>query len=197
MSSSSEEWSNWSGSVTCRPLQWHKPASEADVVEVVRHAAVQGESIRVAGSGHSFTPLCASDEVLLSLEGLSGVETVDDQGRAWIRSGTKIHDLGDPLADRGWALANQGDVDVQAIAGAISTGTHGTGPTLGSLSTQLVGLRLVTSSGELLEISPESDLEMFRAAGVSLGSLGVITAVRLQLVPRVSPARAGLPRIAR
>ncbi len=181
---SSAEWSNWSGSVACRPQRWLTPASELEVVEVVRHAVVQGENIRVAGSGHSFTPLCASDEVLLSLEGLAGIESIDDAGRAWIRAGSKIHDLGGPLAERGWALENQGDVDVQAIAGAISTGTHGTGPTLGNLSTQLVGLRLVTSSGELLECSPETDREVFRAAQVSLGSLGVVTAVRLRLLPR-------------
>ena len=178
------EWSNWSGSVSCRPRQLLSTESEDEVATIVRHAATTGQIVRVTGTGHSFTPLCASDDVLLSLDRLTGIESVDDAGRrAWIRAGTKIHDLGRPLAERGLALENQGDVDVQAIAGAVSTGTHGTGPTLGSISTQVVGLRIVTADGELLDCSTETDVEVFRAAQVALGSLGVITAVQLRLLP--------------
>jgi FAD/FMN-containing dehydrogenase len=115
---------------------------------------------------------------------MAGIESVDAQaGCAWIRAGSKIHDLGGPLAEHGLALENQGDVDVQAIAGAVSTGTHGTGQTLGSISTQVVGLRIVTAAGNVLEYSREADAETFRAAQVALGSLGVITAVRLRLLP--------------
>jgi FAD/FMN-containing dehydrogenase len=179
------EWSNWSGSVACQPRQWLAPESEEEIVAIVRRAAADSQTVRVTGTGHSFTPLCSSDDVLLSLDRLAGIEAVDaDSRRAWIRAGTKIHDLGGPLAERGLALENQGDVDVQAIAGAISTGTHGTGPTLGSISTQVVGLRIVTAAGDILDCSPESDAELFRAAQVSLGSLGVITAVHLRLLPR-------------
>ena len=122
--------------------------------------------------------------MLLSLDRLAGIESVDAaERRAWIRAGTKIHDLGGPLAERGMALENQGDVDLQAIAGAVSTGTHGTGPTLGSISTQVVGLRIVTAAGDILDCSSEIDAELFRAAQVSLGAMGVITAVRLRLLP--------------
>ncbi len=178
------EWTNWSGSVRCQPRQLLAPDGEDEVVAIVRRAAAAGQIVRVRGTGHSFTPLCASDDVLLSLERLAGMESVDAAlGRAWIRAGTKIHDLGGPLAERGLALENQGDVDVQAIAGAVSTGTHGTGPTLGSISTQVVGLRIVTAAGDILNCSPEADAEVFRAAQVSLGSLGVITAVHLRLLP--------------
>jgi FAD-linked oxidoreductase len=178
------EWSNWSGSVSCQPRQMLWPASEEEVVATVRRAAADGQTVRVTGTGHSFTPLCASDDVLVSLDRLAGIESVDAVGRrAWIRAGTKIHDLGGPLAERGLALENQGDVDVQAIAGAVSTGTHGTGPKLGSISTQLDALRIVTASGDILHCSGEADIEVFRAAQVALGSLGVITAVRLQLLP--------------
>jgi FAD/FMN-containing dehydrogenase len=183
-SAMSHEWSNWSGSVTCRPRQLLAPASDEEVVAIVSRASAAGQVVRVTGTGHSFTPLCASDDVLLSLDRLAGIESADaTAGRAWIRAGTKIHDLGGPLAQRGMALENQGDVDVQAIAGAVSTGTHGTGPALGSLSTQVVGLRIVTAGGEVVECSPESDGEVFRAAQVALGSLGVITSVRLRLLP--------------
>ena len=178
------EWSNWSGSVSCRPRELLFPESEEEVVTIVSRAAAAGRTVRVAGAGHSFTPLCASDDVLLSLDRLAGIESVDTVARrAWIGAGTKIHDLGEPLAEGGLALENQGDVDVQAIAGAVSTGTHGTGPTLGSLSTQLVGLRIVTAAGDVLDCSPDADAEVFRAAQVSLGALGVITAVRLRLLP--------------
>jgi FAD/FMN-containing dehydrogenase len=178
------EWSNWSGSVACQPRQCLAPESEQEIIAIVRRAAVDSQTVRVTGTGHSFTPLCASDDVLLSLDRLAGIEAVDAAARrAWIRAGTKIHDLGGPLAQRGLALENQGDVDVQAIAGAISTGTHGTGPTLGSISTQVVGLRIVTAAGDILDCSAEADVEVFRAAQVSLGSLGVITAVRLRLLP--------------
>jgi FAD/FMN-containing dehydrogenase len=178
------EWTNWSGSVVCRPRQLLMPESEAEVAAIVRGAAAAGQTVRVAGSGHSFTPLCASEDVLLSLDRMAGIESVDGAARcAWVRAGTKIHDLGQPLAERGLTLENQGDVDVQAIAGAVSTGTHGTGSTLGSLSTQLVALRIVTAAGDVLNCSAETDGEVFRAAQVSLGSLGVITAVRLRLLP--------------
>ncbi|HEX3725073.1 MAG TPA: D-arabinono-1,4-lactone oxidase, partial [Pirellulales bacterium] len=180
----SQDWTNWSGSVTCRPQHLLQPAGEQEVVDIVRRAAAAGQVVRVTGSGHSFTPLCTSDDVLVSLDPLRGIEAIDATTHSgWIRAGTKIHDLGGALAKHGWALENQGDVDVQAIAGALSTGTHGTGPTLGSISTQVEGMRIVTATGEILECSNRSDLEVFRAARVSLGALGVITAVQLRLLP--------------
>lgn len=177
-----QEWSNWSGSVACRPRQLLAPQSEDEVADVVRRAAARGHVVRVAGAGHSFTPLCATDDVLLSLDRLCGIESADARG-AWIRAGTRIRDLGGPLAELDLALENQGDVDAQTIAGAVSTGTHGTGATLGSISTQLAALRMVTAGGDVLEFSPQFDAETFRAAQVSLGALGVITAVRLRLLP--------------
>lgn len=179
-----QDWSNWSGLVRCQPERLMEPADEGQVVAAVRSAAGAGQTVRVAGSGHSFTALCATDDVLLSLDRLAGIESVDDAaGRAWIRAGSKIHDLGGPLAEHGLALENQGDVDVQALAGAVSTGTHGTGPALGSISTQVDALRIVTAAGETIECSLQSDAEVFRAAQVSLGALGVIVAVRMRLLP--------------
>ena len=164
------EWSNWSGLVKCSPRELLAPATEEEIVAIVRRAASAGHGVRVAGSGHSFTALCASDDVLLSLDRLAGIEWTDRAAcRASIRAGSKIHDVGAPLAAAGLALENQGDVDVQAIAGAVSTGTHGTGPTLGNLSTQVVGLRMVAATGDVIDCSPETDADVFRAAQVSLG----------------------------
>lgn len=160
------------------------PGSEAEVAAIVRRATERNQTVRVYGSGHSFQPLCATDDMLLSLDKLAGVESADRQSlEATIRAGTKIHDLGEPLRQHGMALANQGDVDVQSLAGAISTGTHGTGRSLGSLSTQVVGLRLVTADGETFECSESNNAEMLSAARVSLGALGVVTAIHMRLVP--------------
>ena len=180
----SAQWANWSGSVRCNPCEIAAPASEDELCELVRRAAQSGRVVRVTGSGHSFTPLCATDEILVSLDNWQGIESADaDALEATIRGGTKIHQIGEPLLEAGMALANQGDVDVQSIAGALSTGTHGTGKRLGNLSTRIVGLRLVSADGEVVEYAADSHPEILHAARVSLGALGVISALRLSLVP--------------
>ena len=177
-------WSNWSGTTRCRPQRQASPSSEADIVQSVRAAAAQGLGVRVAGSGHSHPPLVASQGVLLHLGGWAGIESCDPVAReAWVRAGSVIHDLGEPLRERGLAMENLGDVDVQALAGAIGTGTHGTGRRLGNLCTQVLGLRLVTASGECLECSASQAPELFEAARLSLGAIGVTSAVHLRLLP--------------
>lgn len=175
-------WSNWSGSVTCAPQTIAMPTTEAAISMLVKEVAAAGSTVRVAGTGHSFTPLCASDGVLVSLDGVQGlVATQQDTAIFW--AGTKLHQVGDPLWEAGLAMANMGDIDRQALAGAVSTGTHGTGPTLGSIASQVVGLRLVLASGEVVECSPSQEPALFKAAQVSLGALGVITQVTLRCLP--------------
>ena len=177
-------WTNWSGTITCTPRTISAPCSEAEIRDLVGAAAQTNTTVRVTGTGHSFVPLSASDDLLLSLDNLQGIVAIDQAAQqATVWAGTKIHQLGDPLWDAGLAMANMGDIDRQSIAGAISTGTHGTGCTLGSISTQVVGLRIVTATGEIIECSPTREPEIFRAAQVSLGALGVITQVTLQLLP--------------
>lgn len=177
-------WSNWAGSVHCTPQTVVTPASEAEICALVRQTARRGGGVRVVGSGHSFTPLCATDDLLLSLDHLQGVVSVDSVAPiATVWAGTKLYALGDLLWEHGLAQANLGDIDRQALAGAISTGTHGTGRSLGSLSTQVVGLRLVLASGEVLESSPTQEAEIFHAGQVALGALGIITQVTLKLLP--------------
>lgn len=178
------EWVNWSGGVRCTPAAIAAPQSEAEVAALIVAAGRAGQIVRVAGSGHSFTPLVATSGVVLDLAALSGVVAADlASRRAEIRAGTKIHDLGDTLRQAGLALANQGDVDVQAITGALGTGTHGTGWSLGSLSTQIAALRLVTAGGDIVSVDAASDPELFQAARVSMGLLGVTVAAILDLVP--------------
>lgn len=184
MSTTNGGWTNWSGSVNCDPARLSTPSSEDALVAVVREAARAGMETRVAATGHSFVPLCATNGMLLSLDGLQGVVHTDPAPmRATVRAGTKIHQLGAPLLADGMAMENMGDIDRQSLAGAISTGTHGTGPTLGNIATQVVGLRLLIASGECIDCSAEREPEIFDTARVSLGMLGIITQVTLRVLP--------------
>ncbi len=177
-----QAWSNWVGSVTCSPQRIATPSSESEIVELVRLAKRERLGIRVVGTGHSFVPLCASDGILISLDGLQGlVRSSAAEATFW--AGSKIHQMGDPLWNLGLAMANMGDIDRQAIAGAVSTGTHGTGRTLGSISTQVTELRIVLASGEVIDCSATNQPKLFKAAQVSLGALGVITQVTLRCPP--------------
>jgi len=177
-------WSNWSGSVKSQPRQIVKPNNLDELTRLIKDYGRDGRRARVVGAGHSFTPIARSNDILLSLDEMQGIESVDTENNtATVWGGTKLKALGESLYERGLAQENLGDIDVQSIAGAISTGTHGTGITFGTLATQVVGLTLVTAAGDILECSPERDADLFKAAQVSLGTLGVIAKVKLRLVP--------------
>lgn len=177
-------WQNWSGSVKGQPRQVVMPGSINELRRLVSVYARDGRRVRVVGSGHSFTPLVQSDDVLISLDNLQGVELLDaERETVTVLGGTKLKMLGETLLAHGLAQENLGDIDVQSIAGAISTGTHGTGIAFGSLATQIEGITLVTADGELLECSPAQHPDIFKAAQVSLGTLGVIASVKLRVVP--------------
>lgn len=174
-------WKNWSGLVTAAPREFLQPASEGELAAAVKASA---GPVRVAGSGHSFTSLCQTEGTLLSLDQMQGLVSVDrDAQTATIKAGTKIHAIGRPLHDAGFGLKNQGDIDRQAIAGAVGTGTHGTGPSLGSLSSEVTGFRLVTANGEVLDCSPTSNADVWQAGRVSFGSLGVMSEITMRVRP--------------
>jgi FAD/FMN-containing dehydrogenase len=178
------EWSNWSGGVSCRAHEIAAPGSEAELVALVERASHEGRTLRPVGSGHSFSPVVATDGIVVSLDRLAGLESHDRDGcEATARAGTKLHDLGQALLEQGLAMENLGDVDVQALGGALATGTHGTGRTLGNLSSRVSWLRLVGAGGAVHECDATNDPDLFRAARVSLGGLGIVTAVRLHLLP--------------
>jgi FAD-linked oxidoreductase len=177
-------WSNWSGSVQSKPHQAAMPDSINELARMIGDYGRGNYRVRVAGAGHSFTPLVQTDDVLMSLEHLQGIESIDkERGTVTVLGGTRLKRLGQELFEHGLAQENLGDIDVQSISGAISTGTHGTGISLGTLSTQVAGLTLVTATGELLECSPEQEPDVFKAAQVSVGTLGVIAKVKLRVVP--------------
>lgn len=177
-------WKNWSESVHCRPEEFYKPKHLQELINLVKKCNVENKKIRVVGSGHSFTPLVATTEVLVSIENLSGIDRVHSENdivSVW--AGTDLKKLGELLREHGYAMENLGDINAQSIAGAISTGTHGTGIEFGSLSTQVAGVTLLTASGELLEISKENNAELLDVVKVSLGMLGIIVKVDLKVVP--------------
>ncbi|MGH8529368.1 MAG: D-arabinono-1,4-lactone oxidase [Nevskiales bacterium] len=171
-------WRNWSGSQMTLPKQWLTPQSEQSLIEVLRAAS---GTVRVTGASHSFSALCATDDTLLSLDDMQGLISHDAeklQARVW--AGTRLRELGQPLWDIGQSLINQGDVDPQSVAGACGTSTHGTGITLGSFSSVMRGVRLVTPSGEIIECDAQREADVFHAASTSLGALGVLTQITLQ-----------------
>lgn len=177
-------WRNWSGSVASAPREIISPGSIPELAQAVRERGAAGRHVRVVGSGHSFTPLAQTDDTLITMSGLSGITNFDaERGLVTVLGGTPLKQLGDALLERGVAQENLGDIDVQTITGAVSTGTHGTGVNFGTLSTQIAGLTLVTASGDVIEVTPGSNPELFKAAQVSLGALGVIASVTLRVVP--------------
>lgn len=178
-------WQNWSGSVSCSPSIIANPRTVDELVQLVADCGRTGRRLRVAGSGHSFTPLVASDDLLVSLKNLTGLdESVGPaRNRATALGGTRLRELGQALFDHSLAMENLGDIDDQSLSGAISTGTHGTGTGFGSIATQVISLDLVTADGSVVECSEESNPDLFKAAQVSLGALGVIARVTLRVLP--------------
>lgn len=179
-------WQNWARSVRAHPQRVLHPASTDDVVTAVRAAAAEGLPVKAYGAGHSFTPIAATDGVLLRLDRMDAVIHVGERaadGSALVRvqAGISLHDLNPRLLAAGLALPNLGDVDPQSVAGAISTGTHGTGGRLHGIAAAVAGVQLVTASGEVVDVDEQHP--WFGAARVSLGALGIITEVTLRCVP--------------
>lgn len=179
-----KRWTNWGGNQSCTPAFTVTPRDEQEVLDVVRFAIREGLTVRAVGAGHSFTPIVQTGGVLVDTHLLAGITGVDsERSRVRLKGGTRISDIGEPLWERGLSLSNQGDIDKQAIAGAISTATHGSGIDHTSFSDRVTWVRLVTGHGEVVEID-ESDLRRLRAAKVALGTLGIIVEVELQAQPR-------------
>ena len=182
-------WTNWSGGVATDLQGVFSPGDEISL----RHLLATEEGpFRVAGAGHSFTPICETSGTLLTLDRLSGLVEADAAtGRARVKAGTSIRHLGGLLHAAGLGLVNQGDIDRQTIAGAVGTGTHGTGAELGSLSAAVHSFRLVTADGETLDCSEETHGDLFQAGRVSMGTLGVMSKIELQCRPRYALEEQG------
>ena len=177
-------WTNWGRNQTCAPARIARPSSEDELVALVKDAADKEQRVKAVGAGHSFTAIVCTDGVLVDLSGYGRVLDHDTAtGRVTVEAGIPLHRLSDELDARGLALENMGDIDQQSVSGATQTATHGTGLRFGNLSSQVVGMRLVTADGSVLELSGERDPDTFRAAQVGLGALGLVSTVTLQCVP--------------
>ncbi len=210
-------WVNWAGNQRCVPREILRPFGRTELREQIAAATAAGRKVAVPGSGHSFTAAALGDDVMIDISHLSGVIEADlETGLVKVGGGTVLADLNRELDRLGLAMANLGDIDAQTIAGAISTGTHGTGARMPNLPAQVVAIDLVTSGGELLELEDraagnrkasrdekgetgsggpgdDDEADLLRAARIAIGSLGVIAAVTLQTVPAFNLHRADLP----
>ena len=175
-------WSNWAGNQRASAVVL-RPRGTEDVVEEIRAAAAAGRRVKATGSGHSFTDIAVATGVRLDLSELAGAVRVDRAARTvTVGAGMPLHVLNELLAAHGLALPNLGDIDAQTVAGAISTGTHGTGAGHGCLSTFVTGLTLVSGEGKVITCDATSRSDIFAAARVGLGALGVLTEVTLACV---------------
>jgi FAD-linked oxidoreductase len=175
-----DTWSNWSGSVRMRPRERLRPRDQQSLAAAVARAS----HVRVVGAGHSFMPLCETEGTLLDLSELEGQLKVAPDGRSvWAPAGWSLRKLAPRLWEMGLSLPNQGDIDTQSLAGAIATGTHGTGAALGSLSTLARAFRLLLADGSVVECSDSELPELFHAQRLSLGLLGIALAIRVDVLP--------------
>jgi FAD-linked oxidoreductase len=177
-------WQNWGRSASVRPQRVEFPRTVEAVRRAVAAAAATGLRVKAVGAGHSFTGIAVAPGVLLDLTDLSGLVGVDrERSRVTLLAGTRLHQVPQLLAPYGLAMENLGDIDRQSIAGAISTGTHGTGARFGGVATQVVGATLVTASGDLLTVSETENAELLPAVALGLGALGILVEVTMQCVP--------------
>ena len=175
----------WSGTVRWSPQQVLAPRSEDEILAAMRTAREAGAGLRMIGGGHSFSALVATDGVMAGLDGYRGLVRVDaDSGFVTLRGGTRLWEIADLLAPHGLALSVMGDIDHQSIAGAIQTGTHGTGARFTGFAGMVRGLRLALPDGSVVDTSPSQDPDLFQAARLGLGTIGVIVEVTLACVPR-------------
>jgi L-gulonolactone oxidase len=183
-SMASNGFTNWAGNQHCEPTQILTPGSTQEIAEVVRAALRRGEPIKPVGSGHSFTATASTRGTLIRLNKLARFHGFDPHtGVATFDAGITLGALNEELDRVGRALPNLGDIDVQTLAGATATATHGTGTRFPCLSAGITGFEIVTGAGEVLWCDPDQNAELWRVGRVSLGALGVITRISLQTVP--------------
>ncbi|WP_330316562.1 D-arabinono-1,4-lactone oxidase [Streptomyces platensis] len=177
-------WRNWAGNVTARPTRSVAPASTEELAAAIRTAASDGLTVKAAGTGHSFTPVAATDGLLIRPERMTGVRTVDrEAGTVTVAAGTPLKHLNATLASHGLSLTNMGDIMEQTVSGAAATGTHGTGRDSASVAAQITALELVTADGSVLTCSADENPEVFTAARLGLGALGVISELTFAVEP--------------
>nr|WP_235857232.1 D-arabinono-1,4-lactone oxidase [Occultella glacieicola] len=181
-------WRNWAGTALAEPARFARPATEDEAAALVRAAAAAGGRVRAVGAGHSFTPAVVTDGTMVSVDHLAAVEWVgpaqpDGSTEVRVGAGIRLSALCEDLARRGLALENMGDIDAQTLAGAISTGTHGTGAAFTGFAAQVRAVRLITADGQVVTASATERPALFEAARLGLGTVGLLTAITMRCVP--------------
>jgi L-gulono-1,4-lactone dehydrogenase len=177
-------WSNWSGLESSEPARVEEPADTAAIVAAVERARSEGTTVKMIGTGHSFTAISAPEHTLLRPTKLGGILSVDREAMTVTAlAGTRLQDLNEGLETLGLSLHNMGDIAEQTLAGATSTGTHGTGGVASSLSAQICGLTLVTGTGEVVTATETENPELLEFARLGLGALGVLTTITFRVEP--------------
>ena len=195
-----KKWTNWARNQSSYPHKLFRPKSEAEITEIVSLGVARRLKVRPIGNGHSFSSIGLTDGFLVSLESMNRITNIDrEQMQVTVGAGITISDLNRELHKIGFALPNLGDIDAQSLAGAIATGTHGTGIEYNSISSAIVGMRIATGDGSVIDISESRNSEFLGPSRVSLGALGIITSVTLQCVPafnlKIVEFTAKLPEI--
>ncbi|MEU6672667.1 D-arabinono-1,4-lactone oxidase [Streptomyces sp. NPDC046925] len=181
---STAAWRNWAGNVSVRPAGEVTPASVEELRTAMRRAREDGLKVKPVGTGHSFTATAATSGLLIRPDLLTGIRRIDrEAGTVTVEAGTPLKRLNAALAREGLSLTNMGDIMEQTVSGATSTGTHGTGRDSASISAQIRALELVTADGTVLTCSEKENSEVFAAARIGLGALGVISAITFAVEP--------------
>ncbi|MEU8800113.1 D-arabinono-1,4-lactone oxidase [Spirillospora sp. NPDC048819] len=179
-----QKWQNWAGNQQATPHRVATPRTAGEVAAAVRSAAGDGLTVRMTGTGHSFTGAAVAEGVMLRPTALTSVRSVDTAtGLVTVEAGLPLHELNRVLDEHGLALANMGDIQEQTVAGALQTATHGTGRDAAGLVSQVAALELVLADGTIVTCSREERPDLFDAARAGLGALGIITAITWRTVP--------------
>jgi len=181
---SNPTWRNWAGNQQATAQRVVTPRTADEVAAAVQRAADEGRTVRMTGTGHSFTGAALTEGVRLAPEGLTAIRSIDTAtGLVTAEAGLPLRRLNEVLDQHGLALANMGDIQEQTLAGATQTGTHGTGRDAAGLVSQIAALEMVLADGSLVTCSRDSRPDLFDAARAGLGALGVVTAITWQTVP--------------
>lgn len=188
-------WKNWAGNQRCMPHAIERPLVESQLQQIVADSARRGRRVRAVGSGHSFTAIACSDDVMVSLEHLNMIRTLDRTNRlVTVQAGIELGQLNKRLDNSGLAMTNLGDIAYQSLAGATSTGTHGTGLAFTGLAGQIRGMRIVTADGEIVDCSAEQNADLFEVARVGLGAFGIVSQITIEVEPAYNLHAVERPR---
>lgn len=176
----SPRWRNWAGNQQSLAADVLTPGTIDEVSALVKAANATGRRLKAVGSGHSFTGIAVAEDQRVALHRLASPVSVEND-LVTVQAGMPLHRLNHLLAGVGLAMPNLGDIDRQTVAGAVSTGTHGSGAAFSTLSSHVAALTLVTGTGDVLHLDASSGL--FPAARLGLGALGILIEVTLRCCP--------------